>query len=477
MVRRAGPAIALLAPLLIGALAAWVFWPGVVMYDSVAQYGQVLSGEFDDWHPPIMAWLWRALHLRFGGGAAPMLMLQVGLYSGGFALLAHALASTGRVKAALATIVLMASPLLLGWQVVVLKDAQMLGALMGAVGLIAAYKLRERRTPVVAFVVLVLLAYATLVRSNAAFATVPLAFLLLPGASRMPVRIASIAVATLAVLAISPLINHRLLDAEPTTVAHSQPLFDLAGIAVRTPVSSPGAAFTPAERAQIVGRHCVKAFFWDPLGDDQACADATKRLDEEETGTLFRQLGAAALAHPLAYVHQRLAHWNSTERWLVPSGLPSAAPPGESEPNDVGLSSPGSRWARTYQALAGAEAGTPLGWPIVWTFVALVTASVAFERRDDATGQLALALAGSALFLEASFLLVSIASDLRYHLWPMTSSALALILLLDGTPLRRAPALAAATLLAGIIGLGLYTRATLPIAPATYRAMIEAPTG
>ena len=47
--------------LLIASVAA-LFWPGVPMYDTVAQYEQVLSNQVDDWHPPVMVRLWQVLH-------------------------------------------------------------------------------------------------------------------------------------------------------------------------------------------------------------------------------------------------------------------------------------------------------------------------------------------------------------------------------------------------------------------------------
>ena len=64
---------------------------GVITPDSVVQYGQALSGQYDDWHPPITAWLWRQL-LRFGTGGAPFLLLDVALYWGAIGLIADRIA-------------------------------------------------------------------------------------------------------------------------------------------------------------------------------------------------------------------------------------------------------------------------------------------------------------------------------------------------------------------------------------------------
>jgi hypothetical protein len=406
-----------------------------------------------------------------------MLVLQIALYAMGFALVTAALVRAGRSRAAIGAALLALSPLLLDWQMVVLKDAQMLAALVASVAIVAHWRVRGRSLPVGAIAALVsLIAYATLIRANALFATVPLAVLLLP------LRRSEFASAPLAllggaaVLLSQPLINHRLLAAEPSDVAKSEPIFDLAGIAVRTP-HEPWSPFTESERQEIIDRHCSKAFFWDSLTDPAGCADATERAMTASAGQLYLQLAREASLHPVAYLRHRLAHWNSTERLLVAPGLPDAAPPVEAEPNDLGLGTPASPFATKWQDAAAAEATTPLGWPIVWTIVALVLLPAAWRRRMDQTGSLALALVASALTLELSFLAVSIASDLRYHLWPMTASALGLLLLCDDLRLRRSERVVAAAVLALVIGGGIIARTSLPPAPDSYEAMVHATSG
>ena len=445
------------------------------MYDTVAQYGQVLGGPLDDWHPPITVRLWQLLHpLAFG--AAPSFVLQVVLYAAGFALIVAALGRAGRWRAAFAAAVLALSPLLLGWQMVVLKDAQMLGALICAVGIIANYRLANRPVPVLAVMaVAILLAYATLVRANAFIATVPLSVLLLPTRTRPALTAALGVTAAAAILGLTPIVNHRLLGAEPSDVAKALPLFDLAAIAVAVPASP--SPFTSAESGQIAQRHCVKAFFWDPLGDPTGCSSATERLMQLPAGELSSDLVKAAARHPLAYAQHRLAHWNSTERWLVAPGLPDAAPPVEAEPNDLGLVSPSSPIAAAWQDVAAAEVATPLGWPILWTTLAAIMLLPARRRRGDPAGGLALALLASALALELSFLAVSIASDLRYHLWPMAASTLALVLLSDDLRLKRREWIACCVMLSIVVAGGIIERASLPPAPDSYEGMIHAASG
>jgi hypothetical protein len=221
----------------------------------------------------------------------------------------------------------------------------------------------------------------------------------------------------------------------------------------------------------------VKSFFWDPLGDPTACGPVTERLDGQSDRSLLIDLARAVAAHPAAYAEHRLKHWNSTERWLVPPNLPEAAPPDASEDNDVGLRNPASPLMPGWQSVAAAEAGTPLGWPIAWTLVALLLLPSAWRRREEPDGGLALALLASALVLEASFLVVSIASDLRYHLWTIAAVPLALILLSNDLRLSRPRWVGAAALLALAIAGGLLTRSSLPAAPSEYEAMVQAASG
>src|SRR4051794_24264235 len=93
-------------PLIVAAMLAAAMiaaaWPGIAMFDTVTQFGEVLSGSYDDWHPPAMARLWSVLHGAFGGGAGPMLALQAVLYWLGLGLVASALARTGNVRGAVA---------------------------------------------------------------------------------------------------------------------------------------------------------------------------------------------------------------------------------------------------------------------------------------------------------------------------------------------------------------------------------------
>jgi len=415
-----------------------------------------------------MARLWAVLH-PLGPGTTPMFALQVVLYWLGLGLIAAALARGGARRAAFAVLAIGAFPVLAGWQAVVLKDTQMLGALLAALGLIAWWRMDGRRLPLAAIVpIVVLLGYAMLVRANAVFAILPLAVMLWPAPARPWLRIGAFAIGTVASLVVMPVINHRLLGASETTLTRTMPIFDLAGIAH---FSGADDALPPGDRALIAARHCYQPFFWDPLGDDAHCGAVSARLDELPRAELNRLWLVAVAHHPLAYAEHRLSHLNATDRLVVPLGWESAIPLSQSEPNDLGIGSPGAA-ARRASLAAGWLVETPLAWPILWIVVAMGGLLIAVMRPPGPLRDLALALAVSALSLEASFAVVSIASDLRYHLWPMLATALMAVLLLAEGPLPRRAIFVGGAALALVIAIGATARITLPHAPNGYEAML-----
>jgi hypothetical protein len=348
----------------------------------------------------------------------------------------------------------------------------MVAAMIAATGLIGWWRLSGRALPwPAAAIAALLLIYATLVRANALFATVPLACGLFGwfGLRQLWLRAAAMLVLALGIVVAAPAINHHLLGADESGVERTLPIFDLAGIAH---FASAGAAplVPPATWRAVEARHCYTPFFWDPLGDQRRCAFVQHGLEPVPGSALFLGWTAAVVRHPIAYAQHRALHWNATERFLVRRGLPMAAPPPRSEPNALGLGSPGPDGAAL--DLVGAWlAASPLGWPVLWFAAALAALVVARPARGPADS-IAIVLALSAVLLETSFAIVSIAPDLRYHLWPMIAAGLAWILLAGAGLPRRTLGLAVATLFV-LTALGAAARLALPPADGTYAEMLR----
>ncbi len=423
----------LLAALILFAACLVLMWPGVAAYDTVKQYEQSLSGQYDDWHPPIMARLWAALLTAGARGTAPMLVIQLGAYWLGFGLLAGALAKIGARRAAWAALLVALSPIAVNWLPVIVKDTQMIAALIAAIGIVAWYRLPGGRVPWwAAAAVALLLGYAALVRANAVFAVVPLALALTGwlGVRRWWWRAAMLLGATLLTIGVSDPINHRLFGAERSGVATTLPLFDMAGIAHFTPLAAPP-GLSPTQWVQAERLHCYTPFYWDPFADYTRCGALGDAIVTEDAArpSLMRTWVATIAAHPLAYAEHRLAHLNATLRIATPADEKSSAAPSMCDPNPDGLGVPETRRLLGLKTLTAAIERMPPGSPAVWV---VLLAGIGWTLRAtprQPARDLGLAVALSGLLMTASFAVVSIASDLRYHLWPIVAAGLAALLL------------------------------------------------
>lgn len=461
-----GPRRKAISALIVGALLAAIslafFWPGVASYDTVVQYQQVLAGQYDDWHPPAMARLWAVFHAAGWQGQAPLFVLQLLLYWGGLTTFAGALARRRQAIAALFVLLIGIWPPLLGWQIAVLKDSQMTGAIVAAVGVAGWWRLDGRRLPLAAAgLVLLLLGYATLARFNAAFATVPLAFGLLGGLrwDRPLFHAVLVLAATAAVIGVLTPVNQRLLQAKPSGVERSLPLFDLAGIAHR---AGPDAVqLVPTRlwrRAEAKG--CLTPILWDPIGDEKACGYIVDTMQRAAPGAKLRTAWLQAIAsHPLAYAQHRIAHWNSEMRIWMPATMPGTGPLARSEPNTIGLGSPDKR-ITGFQKAGYTLASSAAGAPILWFAVAIGVLFCTWPARDGAGG-VAVTLALSAILTELAFGVVGVASDYRYHCWGMLAAGLGL-LAATGTRVSPRRTLVAALGVAVVAAVVILARATLP---------------
>lgn len=76
------------------AFALWrLFFPGLMSLDSIAQYSQALTGEYNDWHPPLMAIVLKIV-LASGGAIGILMLAQCAAGAFGIRALAAAVLAT-----------------------------------------------------------------------------------------------------------------------------------------------------------------------------------------------------------------------------------------------------------------------------------------------------------------------------------------------------------------------------------------------
>ena len=443
-----------------------LFWPGVACFDATGQFTQAVTGHFDDWHPPIMARLWR-LFVRIGAwGTGPMLLVQLGLYWLGLGLLAVALRRAGAPRAAWGALLIGLLPPLIDWLVVIDKDAQMIGAAVAATGLVASFRLLRQRMPWWAIaLVVILLGYATLLRANSVFAMAPLALAWAGwfGVKRWWTRAALLLGTTLLVLGASGPINHGLLGAERSGVQYTLPLFDLAGISSRVPLD-PMPGLSREDWAKARRLHCYTPFFWDPFADPTRCGQMGNTLvaDDNDPPPIYRNWVSAVTAHPLAYAEHRLAHLNATLRIRVPADEHSNAAPSKTPGNLYNVGAGETMASATMRAVTMAVERTPMGSPAVWLVFAVLIGWTALGAPRQPARELGLSLIFSALLMTASFAVVSIASDIRYHLWLIVATAMAAVLLAACRRVPRGRALVTLVTMIAVCAVSALLRAGAP---------------
>ena len=427
----------LLAALVPAMLTGFAYWPGLMSWDPVHQYAQAVSGKLTDWHPPVMQWLWRRF-IPVWPGPAPMLLLQLATWWGGLALLAARAGREKRTQLAWGLLGCGLLPLGLALTGAVFKDSLMAGALVAAAGLLAWRHSRLQWLAVP--LALVLLVFAAALRFNGFVAAMPLLVMLLPEPARRTRTRLVIAglLASAALLAVVPAIN-AAIGARRSGVELSLLLFDLGGITEFSGVD----AFPPVLNQDLDGNplgdpvaanhRCYDPEKWDTYSDwvDHECPLGFTGWNETvvPAGLDAKRVWlAAVLHHPLAYARHRLTHFAYNTRLVPVSDAIERPVPVATVENDWGFHITPNPVFAAIDALAVASAHTPLGWPIVMialAFGALVASRAPARRGRRGIGALASPLAWSALLYGMSYLALSVASELRYHLWTSLAALLA----------------------------------------------------
>jgi len=407
------------------------YWPGIMIDDARWQYQQAIDNSYEDWHPPLMAWIWRQL-MFVQPGPAPMFVLQLGLLWGGLGLVAYWAVRRDRPLLALAVALTVLVPAPLALSGTIAKDCLMAGALMMATGLAlmsdSALSRPARAIASLASLTFILLAAA--LRLNAVVACVPLLLAILPHElRRTKFRMVAVgALCTFALFAVGPAMN-LALHAEQTDVDLSLIIFDLGGITERSGVN----AFPDLNVSDpvAVNHRCYDPSEWDtystwaktpcPLGFDRF----QSAKDEDDLNPITLWLDAIH-HHPVAYAEHRLTHFNLSAEFLVPRG-PDFTAWSQSVPNPWGYRVGSNPIIRALSAVADAAAETPIGWPIFWISVALAALVTGALVRAP---PVVIALASSSFLYGMSYLLFGVAVGMRYYIWTITGAALAAVLVI-----------------------------------------------
>jgi hypothetical protein len=332
----------------------------------------------------------------------------------------------------------------------ILNDVGLAVTFLAAFAVLFWYRIQDRRAPVVVVVIsIVLLFYGTLVRSNAVFGVVPLlAYLINPQWLGRPWRLLVFsAPVALLMVPVSGLFNHNVLNATPVGTIRSLEIFDMTGIAFYSgdvSVFGPGNSFT---REDVDGYYTP--ILWDTLSPSGKCRLFWNRLavsrdlqgvekfapmaaiEARPNPDLPNHWVASIIAHPLAYVRHRLAHFNSELYFLVQPNHADIVVLGALAGGEV-RDAPAPPMQRELPYLMLYEVlTTPVFWLAIGACLLVLLASAKSPGRS-ARLEAALALVMSGLLYTCAYLIIGVGTDLRYQFWSMVATFAALVISLSG---------------------------------------------
>ncbi len=127
---------------LIGFLGtALLFWPGLLRPDSITQMQQGVAGVFNDFHPPMLGFVW-GLFDSIHKGPGPILLLHLGFYWGAVALYAHA-----EIHKAKWFFLMALFPPVLAYQLLIIKDIAFVNSYLFAQAWLHFYSVRGDHLP------------------------------------------------------------------------------------------------------------------------------------------------------------------------------------------------------------------------------------------------------------------------------------------------------------------------------------------
>jgi hypothetical protein len=413
------------------AATLYLFYPGIMDWDSTWQAQQAVTGVVDNAHPPIMVYLW-ALTNRVLFGSAGMLVVQSAAYWAGLALVATSVTRSARLRVALVLGIGLFPPLL-GLMGVLLKDQGAAAALTLTVGLLAESQRRGRAWPV--WLALPFAFYALAARFNNVFTVIPLVWWLSDrlfpfwrGGSKAIRRAVAFGAVFAVLLLSTSLVN--TVGVKRYSYFAAVPLWDLAQISLMTDqMLVPEAAIArpglDLKRLREISRTYRCDYERITVNGKQTQDILWEHLSVDESREIVGSWLAAVAAHPVEYLRHRgrvMARLlGDPEPVFVLKSIPVWFSPAFYE------FSPRPGWG-AFEWLLGVCANGLLCWPWVYGLLAFAVWGYAW-RSGSEQARLAGAVAASGLLSVLPLFVLTPSIDYRYSLWLVAAALISAALL------------------------------------------------
>ena len=408
------------------ALSALAFYPGIFTPDGLDQFAQARSGQFEDWHPPMMAALWFVLD-RVHDGPELIFFTHLSLFWIGVWAASDAIVRAGWRWGAFLPLIGFA-PFIFDFLGLLWKDVALASAWLFAAGIAFRRFARGEKLRLAGYILIgAAYIYGALVRGNSIFAAAPLALYLLNidvFSRRIWPQIAACILAPALLLAGASAFNQLVVHADPQHPEDSLFLFDLVGISHRTRTNLVPGPWTAAQARRIPD--CYGADKWDHVGMG-ACRFLTQTLDDRELWgepAIAHAWAGAIVQHPTQYALHRMAFTNQILRWLGP--IPVHDSFMESEITDPRYAHDPGPIFRAYEAICEAFDGTPFFRPYFWLLLSVSALTLSWFASDSPQRRFAAAVSASSAIYLLTYVVFGVASDFRYAYWSIIGACVAL---------------------------------------------------
>ncbi len=425
------------------AVTFFTFRGGYLTVDPTFQFLHARRHTIDDWHAPVMAWMWQQVD-HVVRGTLGMFALQVIPFWVGLALILAGRLG-GRARYALVLLAIGLCPPVFGLLSTIWKDIQMSAALLLAFGLLLQSERHASRTALL--LANVPLLYALMLRHNAAAAVLPIAiwmgFLALPAfgySARARVALPLGMTLLAGHLAASRLVEEYVIRPSRAYPVQAIYIHDLAAISLET-----GQIELPDYlRNRGISLAELRDGFREDTSDYLIWKDEARlrSLVKADIDALRRCWWKTIRAHPGLYLMHRwrvfraFLAYGRAESWrpLVSNVLPEHLKAHRAE-----LGVPEFQihpWNALVTRQLERLKDTALFRP--WLYALLLAAVAVAQLRRRAADPAVLTLLASASLYLVGYFPIAPAGDFRYAWWSAVA-ALALVAIVLGTPSRRAP--------------------------------------
>jgi hypothetical protein len=411
----------------LGLFYIWLWYPGVMDYDSRAIAEMAKSGNYSDWFPPAFIALW-ALTDRIGSNPEVIFLLQISLVAGGVFLFARSLPPTW----ATLTIVCFAMPPAAYLFHETNKDTVMGGALTCLAGLVAYLTVRpasSRSRWIVSSAIVVLSGLALSTRHNALFGVLPLLVLGIYAIGGRTGLIRRTVITTIALLIGMSAFTRYVLQPASSPIMSALVEFDIAGVLYRSRDATSIFA-TAADTRNDIDR-CYNAGAWDALQYDNCAAKFGRGVWEtynKNPRAALAEWAKLIILHPISYLQHRAAHMASLLRIIcrvcdetgttiaqgaeyTPAGSRRNVPIPEYE-----------HWAQAFYKIIRP-------WIVLLFAASLAAASGLrlWRGNGDVYSLITFALSLSAILYTAGYAVIGISDPFRYLYWLYSATGMAAV--------------------------------------------------